>query len=191
MLSLEDATLSIGGHDLLVGASWTVTPTEKVGLVGHNGAGKSTLLRLLAGEVHLDHGRIDRPAGMTLGYLHQHLRISGDRSVWDEALSGMGRLLGLKADLDAATASVVGSASAAERLGLATERFRLAGGYAMDERVGEVLHGLGFHHDAWQSLVSTLSGGWQVRAALARMLLGEPDLLLLDEPTNHLDLPTI
>ena len=188
MLSLTDATLSVAGNDLLVGAEWTVHRAQKVGLVGRNGSGKSTLMRLLAGELHLDHGRVERPPGMTLGYLHQHLRVDGERTTWQEAESGMTRLLALRAQYAAAeTAARAGRPGAAEALGSLTEEMRLEGGFSMEERIGEVLHGLGFSPDDWHRPVAELSGGWQVRVALARMLLGEPDLLLLDEPTNHLD----
>lgn len=188
MLHLRDATVSVAGRDLLVGADWSVHPGETVGLVGRNGTGKSTLLRVLAGEHFVDHGRIEAPPSLTLGYLHQHLRVDGSRSCWEEARSGMTRLLALEADVARTQAAVeAGAPGAVERLVEQTEHFRMAGGFSMDERVGEVLHGLGFSRERWEQPVGALSGGWKVRVALARMLLGEPDLLLLDEPTNHLD----
>ena len=189
MLRLDGVTLAVGGRDLLVGADWELHPGQRVGLVGRNGVGKTTFLRALAGELSADAGRVERRPGLRVGWLPQHARHAADAPLWDEARAGMTRLLALEAEVAAAQAAVeAGAERGPERLARATEAFRVAGGYAMDERVGTVLHGLGFSAADWKKPCAAFSGGWQVHAALARMLLAEPELLLLDEPTNHLDL---
>jgi ATP-binding cassette subfamily F protein 3 len=189
VLRLEDVTLAVGPRDLLVGASLHVHPHDKVGIVGPNGCGKTSMLRLLVGELEAESGRVYRRGGIGVGYLPQHAVSGSSRSVWDEAASGMTRIRALQADLERARRAVEGGDDAAiDALGEAEEAFRLAGGYAQDERVGEVLHGLGFGPDRWHDACDTFSGGWQMRIALARLLLSDPDVLLLDEPTNHLDI---
>jgi ATP-binding cassette subfamily F protein 3 len=189
MLRFENATVAVGGVDLLEGVDWHVPPGAKVGLVGRNGTGKTTLLRVAAGEHLLDSGKVERRANTRLGYLHQHSKVPPGRIVWEEVRSGMTALLTLEAELKRAEQAVErGEPGAVEKAERIAERFRLAGGYAMDERVGEVLAGLGFRKADWERPCETFSGGWQVRIALAKLLLAEPELLLLDEPTNHLDI---
>ena len=189
MLRIERATLSLGGRDLLVDASWQVNPGDRVGLMGPNGCGKTSLLRVITGDLDLERGDVTLRPGLALGYLRQQPPSRGERSLWDEARASMTRLARLEAELaDAEAAVLAGDERAATRLGEATERFRLAGGYAAEERVGEVLHGLGFRKQDWARPCDNFSGGWQVRIELACLLLSEPELLLLDEPTNHLDL---
>ncbi len=189
MLNIEHATLSLGGRDLLVEATWRVHPGDRVGLMGPNGCGKTSLLRVITGELDLERGTVQLRPGVALGYLRQQPPSRGERPLWDEARSSMTRLARLQSELDEAEGAVLaGDESAAARLGEATERFRLAGGYAAEERVGEVLHGLGFRKEDWRRPCCAFSGGWQVRIELACLLLSEPGLLLLDEPTNHLDL---
>ncbi|MCA9494199.1 MAG: ABC-F family ATP-binding cassette domain-containing protein, partial [Myxococcales bacterium] len=162
-------------------------PGDHVGLVGRNGSGKTTLLRAMVGELGADGGRIVVRSGARVGWLPQQAVSGSTRTVWEEARSGMTRLLALKAELDAAEARA-GDPGGPERLERATDAFRLAGGYAADEKVGEVLHGLGFLPETWHRTCDTFSGGWQMRIALARLLLSDPDVALFDEPTNHLDL---
>jgi ATP-binding cassette subfamily F protein 3 len=189
MLTIDRATLSLGGRDLLVDASWQVHPGERVGLMGPNGSGKTSLLRVIIGELDLERGAVTLRPGLALGYLRQQPPSRGERPLWDEARASMSRLARLESELAHAEAAVTGGDSdAAARLAEATERFRLAGGYAAEERVGEVLHGLGFRKEDWSRPCSAFSGGWQVRIELACLLLSEPELLLLDEPTNHLDI---
>ena len=189
MLRIENVTLSLGTKDILVGASLHVHPGERCGVVGPNGAGKTTLLRLLLGGLEPEHGAVHRRAGAVLGYLPQQAVSGSTRPVWDEVQSQMTRMTALRERLERAQADVEASRpGAVERLDDATEAWRLAGGFALDQKVGEVLHGLGFEPSDWQRTCDTFSGGWQMRIALARLLLSDPDVLLLDEPTNHLDI---
>ncbi len=189
MIRLTDLTLSPGGDDVLVDATWHLREGQHVGLVGRNGAGKTTLLRALAGELSPSSGKVVVRNGIRIGYLPQQAVSGSSASVWDEASSRMERLARLEQAVDHAQRLVeAGDHSAAQRLADATEAFRLAGGYRRDELIGGVLHGLGFPQDSWSRSCDTFSGGWQMRIALARMLLSEPDVALLDEPTNHLDM---
>jgi ATP-binding cassette subfamily F protein 3 len=189
VIRLDAVTLAPGGHDLLVDASWHVRPGDRVGLVGRNGTGKTTVLRALAGELSPDTGTVHRRAGMRLGYLPQQAVSGSSDTVWNTVREQMHRLNALRGELEAARAAVERHApGAVERVAAAEEAFRLGGGYAEDEQIGVVLHGLGFGPDTWHRSCDTFSGGWQMRIALARLLLSEPDVALLDEPTNHLDL---
>ncbi len=187
MLKLTDVTATLGGEDILVGIDLHVRPEERVAIVGRNGSGKTTLLRMMAGELQADLGKVERRG--VIGYLPQQAVSGSTAPLWDEAARGMTAHHARQAALDAAQRDVeAGVPGAIAKLGTAEEAFRISGGYAVDERIGEVLHGLGFRKDDWQRPCDTFSGGWQMRIALARLLLSEPDVLLLDEPTNHLDL---
>ncbi len=193
MIRLEAVTLAPGGDPLLLDADWHVRSKEHVGLVGRNGTGKTTLLRAIVGEMGVDTGKItDRP-GIRLGWLPQQAVSGSTLPVWDEAASRMEWFHQLKSTVDRAEAALAAATDGdhdqlVQRLADATETFRAAGGYAIDEKIGEVLHGLGFGPETWKRTCDTFSGGWQMRIALARLLLSEPDVALLDEPTNHLDL---
>ncbi len=189
MLRLERATLSLGDRDLLVDVDWYVHPGDRCGLVGSNGSGKTSLLRVVLGELDLQRGALWLRPGLRLGYLRQQAASRGSTTLWAAARGSMSRLAPLEQALSSAQAGLeAGQPAAAERLGEATEAYRLAGGYAAEETVGEVLHGLGFLAEDWERPCASFSGGWQVRIELACLLLSEPELLLLDEPTNHLDL---
>ncbi len=197
MLSLQNAGKRFGPRVLFLEADWLIRGHEKTALVGANGAGKSTLMKVLAGMETLDYGALQRTRGMSIGYLPQEgLRLTG-RTVFDECLSvfdaihAMAReveqLAAQLAELDHAGAEYE---AAAERYSMLQERFHALDGYALDAQVGAVLTGLGFGKDDWSRQTDEFSGGWQMRIALAKLLLAKPNLLLLDEPTNHLDLET-
>jgi ATP-binding cassette subfamily F protein 3 len=197
MLSLQNAGKRFGPRVLFLEANWLIRAREKTALVGANGTGKSTLMKVLAGIESLDYGGLQQTRGMSIGYLPQEgLRLTG-RSVFEECLTvfdelrdmeqEIERLAGQLAVLDHAGAEYE---SAAERFSMLQERFQALDGYALDAQVGGVLTGLGFSKQDWTRQTDEFSGGWQMRIALAKLLLAKPNLLLLDEPTNHLDLET-
>ncbi|MDG1482589.1 MAG: ABC-F family ATP-binding cassette domain-containing protein [Myxococcota bacterium] len=189
MIRLENVTLAPGGEDLLIDVDWQIRQNESVGLVGRNGTGKTTILRAIVGEQHTDDGRVVVRPGLSVGYLPQQAVSGSTETVWDEVRSRMWRIEEMRSRMEAAEEAVAAEKpGAAERLGDAIETFRIAGGFSQEEKIGEVLHGLGFAPEEWRRTCDTFSGGWQMRIALARLLLSEPDIALLDEPTNHLDM---
>src|SRR6516165_2309651 len=197
MLSLQNAGKRFGPRILFLEANWLIRNKEKTALVGANGTGKSTLMKVLAGLETLDYGTLDQTRGMSIGYLPQEgLRLTG-RTVFEECLTVFDELRGMEAEIErlAVQLSELDHASteyesAAERYSMLQERFHALDGYALDSQVGSVLTGLGFGKEDWAREVDEFSGGWQMRIALAKLLLAKPNLLLLDEPTNHLDLET-
>jgi ATP-binding cassette, subfamily F, member 3 len=195
MIQLQGAGKRFGHKLLFEHCDWLITPRERTGLVGGNGTGKSTLLKILCGKESLDYGAISFTKGMTLGYLPQDgLALSG-RTVFQEAMSVFDGLRAMEneleglhhkmADLDPADPEW---AAAADRAHHIDSEFRNRDGYAIEAQVGTVLDGLGFRKEDWPRRTEEFSGGWQMRLALAKLLLEKPSLLLLDEPTNHLDL---
>ena len=197
MLSLQQAGKRFGPRILFLEADWLIRAKEKTALVGANGTGKSTLMKVLAGLEPLDYGAMQTTRGMSIGYLPQEgLQLTG-RTVFDECLSVFDELRSMEGEMERAAAQLAEldheSAeyeAAAERFSLLQERFHALDGYALDAQVGSVLTGLGFGKEDWQRQTDEFSGGWQMRLALAKLLLARPNLLLLDEPTNHLDLET-
>src|SRR6202140_2167930 len=197
MLSLQNAGKRFGPRILFLEANWLIRSKEKTALVGANGTGKSTLMKVLAGLESLDYGTLQMTRGMSIGYLPQEgLRLSG-RSVFDECLSVFDELRQMETEIESLTSAMAtldhGSSeyrTTAERFSMLQERFHALDGYALDAQVGSVLTGLGFRKEDWRRQTDEFSGGWQMRIALAKLLLAKPNLLLLDEPTNHLDLET-
>jgi len=174
-----------------------LNPGEKVGLVGPNGSGKTTLFRMIVGEEDSDEGSVSVPKKLTIGYFRQDVEEMQGRSALDEAIAGSGRVGDLHHELEALQHALGDPAQAAgmdrtlARFGEVQEEYEHLGGYALEAQAREVLHGLGFKDDQIDGDVGELSGGWKMRVALARVLLGRPDVLLMDEPTNHLDLESI
>ncbi len=201
MLQLADAGKRFGQKLLFEHANWLITNAERTALVGANGTGKSTLMKVLAGLDTLDYGALQRVrgplSGKDIGYLPQDgLTLSG-RSVFSECLSVFDELHAMERELETLSARLseldpetAEYAAAAERYSTLGSRFGSHDGYALDAQVGAVLGGLGFSKSDWTRQTEEFSGGWQMRIALAKLLLAKPDLLLLDEPTNHLDLET-
>lgn len=197
MLSLQQAGKRFGPRILFTGADWLIRSREKTALVGANGTGKSTLMKVLAGLESLDYGTMQLTRGMSIGYLPQEgLKLTG-RTIFEECLSVFDELRAMEGEMERAAAQLTeldhASAeyeAAAERFSLLQERFHALDGYALDAQVGSVLTGLGFSKEDWRRQTEEFSGGWQMRIALAKLLLARPNLLLLDEPTNHLDLET-
>ena len=195
MIQLSDVTKSFGDRVLFDHVTWQIGDGERVGLCGPNGAGKTTLLKILGGIEEADSGGVVKPAGLSIGYLPQDGLSHSGRTVFEEASSAFQLLLDMKAEMhdiehklgDASVPQDEHDAMLARYAEL-QDRFRLDEGYSMDLRIASVLRGLGFSSEDGDRPCETFSGGWQMRIALAKLLLGRPNLLLLDEPTNHLDL---
>ena len=195
MLQLSNAGKRYGHKLLFEDVNWLVTPNERTGLVGGNGTGKSTLLKILAGLETLDYGLRTHIKGMTIGYLPQDgLALSG-RSVFDECLSVFDELRAMEAESEQLTHTLSDADPKSKEYAAAADRYSEIADilhhhdiYTLDAQVGAVLGGLGFSKEDWARRTEEFSGGWQMRIALAKLLLQKPSLLLLDEPTNHLDL---
>jgi len=195
MIQLQGAGKRFGHKLLFENCDWLITPREKTGLVGANGTGKSTILKIICGMESLDYGSISYTKGIKLRYLPQDgLTLSG-RSVFAECMTVFADLHEMEqeletlhhklAELDPESAEY---SDVADRLHHIDSEFRNRDGYAIEAQVGTVLDGLGFKKEDWTRRTEEFSGGWQMRIALAKLLLEKPNLLLLDEPTNHLDL---
>jgi ATPase subunit of ABC transporter with duplicated ATPase domains len=186
-----------GKQILFVDASFQLNPGEKVGLVGPNGAGKTTLFRMIVGEEAPDEGEVSVPRRLTVGYFRQDVEEMAGRTVLDEAIAGSGRLGDLHHELEALQRDMADPAKGDDmdrilaRFGEVQEEYEHLGGYGLEAQAREVLLGLGFDEDRIEGDVGNLSGGWKMRVAMARVLLGRPDVLLMDEPTNHLDIESI
>jgi ATP-binding cassette subfamily F protein 3 len=195
MIQLTGAGKRFGPRTLFEGVDWLITPNERSAIVGGNGTGKSTLLKILSGQESLDYGTIQRQKGIRVGYLPQEgLRLTG-RSVFAECLSVFDDLRDKEKEMEALAHKMselphdgAEYAQVAERYHVLESEFLTRDGYALEAKVGAVLTGLGFPTSDWGRLTDEFSGGWQMRIALAKLLLDAPDLLLLDEPTNHLDI---
>jgi ATP-binding cassette subfamily F protein 3 len=195
VIQLSGLSKAFGERVLLDNVTWQVGDGDRVGLAGPNGAGKTTLLRMLAGLDEPDKGLIVKPAGLTVGYLPQDGLNHSGRSLLDEASLAFAPLLEARAEIERIEHALADPAlpdgeheTLLVRYHDLTEQFRQAEGHSIELRVTQVLEGLGFSRDQFAQPTETFSGGWQMRIALARLLLGRPTLLLLDEPTNHLDL---
>jgi ATPase subunit of ABC transporter with duplicated ATPase domains len=197
MISFSNIQKQYGKQLIFVDASFQLNPGEKVGLVGPNGSGKTTLFRMVVGEEDPDEGEVSVPKKLTIGYFRQDVEEMSGRSVLDEAIAGSGRVGDLHHELERLQQAMEDPAQAddidriLERFGEVQEQYEHLGGYTLEAQAREVLHGLGFKDDQIDGDVGALSGGWKMRVALARVLLGRPDVLLMDEPTNHLDLESI
>ena len=197
MISFSRIGKQYGRQVLFVDASFQLNPGEKVGLVGPNGAGKTTLFRMIVGEEVADEGDVSVPKKLSIGYFRQDVGEMAGRSVLDEAIAGSGRVGDLHHELEALNHAMADPDQADDmdlilaRFGEVQEEYDHLGGYALEAQAREILHGLGFEDDRIDGDVGALSGGWKMRVAMARVLLGRPDVLLMDEPTNHLDIESI
>jgi ATP-binding cassette, subfamily F, member 3 len=195
MIQLSGAGKRFGHKLLFENTDWLITPHDRVGLVGANGTGKSTLMKVLAGLDTFDYGSLIVAKGTTAGYLPQDgLSLSG-RTVFAECMTVFTGLHAIERELEELTHKISELdhtspeyADVADRYHSLEHEFRTRDGYSIEAEVGRVLQGLGFRKEDWERQTDEFSGGWQMRLALAKLLLQKPNLLLLDEPTNHLDL---
>src|SRR5712672_2608465 len=195
MIQLSGAGKRYGHKLLFENADWLITQESRIGLVGANGTGKSTVMKILGGSESLDYGAISRAKGISTGYLPQDGLTMTGRTTFAECLSVFAELDAIEKEMEALTRSMseldhAGPeySSVADRYQKLEHEFVARDGYTIEAQVGQVLSGLGFRRDDWTRLTEEFSGGWQMRIALAKLLLQKPNLLLLDEPTNHLDL---
>jgi ATP-binding cassette subfamily F protein 3 len=198
MVRLENISISFAGKPLFRDISWRVGDDDRVGLVGANGSGKTTLLRLIEGTLYADSGKVTSSKGTTYGYLPQEgLTLSG-RTLFDEVLTVFAELARIEdrmRELEHEMAELPDSGPEHDRVlkeyAAIQHEFEARDGFTVESRVAEVLSGLGFREEDHGRLTDEFSGGWQMRIALAKLLLRRPTVLLLDEPTNHLDLESI
>jgi ATP-binding cassette, subfamily F, member 3 len=195
MIQLSGAGKRYGHKLLFESADWLITPESRIGLVGANGTGKSTIMKILAGSESLDYGSISRAKGISTGYLPQDGLTMTGRTVFAECMSVFAELHAIEKEMESLTRSMseldhesVEYSNVADRYQKLEHEFVARDGYTLEAQVGQVLTGLGFQRNDWTRQTEEFSGGWQMRIALAKLLLQKPNLLLLDEPTNHLDL---
>jgi len=197
MIQLKDVGVSFGARGLFAKATLAAGEPSRIGLVGKNGTGKTTLFRLLAGERPPDQGSIDMPRDLRIGYLPQEEIVLEEESVFDSAVEAFGHIHDIRVKMHELEERMKDSTTGSEEMEKILSRYsRLQeayahDGYTFEARTAEILQGLGFKKADLDRPCGEFSGGYQMRIALARLLLSEPDLLLLDEPTNHLDLPSI
>ena len=196
MIQLEGIAKGYAGQPILRDLSWRIPARERIGLVGPNGAGKTTLCRLLAGVEDPDDGRITRPRETTVGYLPQEAAGHPAGSVLVEALAGFDDVWRLEREMEEVAGRLAAAGGAESdaltaRYGDLQHRFEALGGYRLETEAKAILGGLGFRSADFPRPLTEFSGGWRMRAALARLLLQRPSLLLLDEPTNHLDIESL
>ncbi|MBR0558472.1 ABC-F family ATP-binding cassette domain-containing protein [Neokomagataea anthophila] len=197
MIRLDNISKRNGHRVIFIEASAALLKGEKIGLVGPNGAGKSTLFRLITGQEAPDDGLVLVDRGVSIGFFNQDVGEMQGRSAVAEVMDGAGPVAETGTELAALEAALADPErmdeldAILERFGEVQARFEELGGYALDGRAREILHGLGFSQEMMDGDVGRLSGGWKMRVALARILLMKPDVMLLDEPSNHLDLESL
>ena len=193
ILQLEHVSKSFGGRTLFADATIRLEEYDRLALVGPNGAGKTTLLRIISGEEDADSGRIVLAKDARIGYLEQEAIEMGENPIFEEVLSSQVEILEAERRLKKLE-SELGANPTEQQLaaaGRARDNYEILGGYTIESKVRSVLFGLGFKEDDLNRLTSEFSGGWQMRLALAKLLVRNPEVLLLDEPTNHLDLESV
>lgn len=199
MLSVSDVTVQFGSKKLFENLSFIVNPKDRIGLVGSNGAGKSTLLKVINGQIEPDNGEIAVSKHTTIGYLPQDGITFLGKSIYEEVYSGVGDISALKDEIDQVQLELETHPDhtsdeymdLVETYGELQHKFELLDGFKIKSNIEKILEGLGFHTKDFDRLTDEFSGGWQMRIALAKLLLKQPSVLLLDEPTNHLDIESL
>jgi ATP-binding cassette, subfamily F, member 3 len=194
LIGLQNVTFEFGARTIVYDATWHIQPGDRIGLIGYNGTGKSTLLKVLVGEYSPSEGTVEKGRETTIGYLHQDLlSFDTNESIVEVAMGAFEKVKALEKEIEDITKQLETNSSD-DLLMLYSEKLHdleVAGGYTIQHKTEEVLHGLGFSNDDLIRPYKEFSGGWRMRVLLAKMILQAPDVLLLDEPTNHLDLPSI
>ncbi len=194
MIDFQNVSKLLGGKDILLNASFRVNKGERIGFVGPNGSGKTTVFSMICGEMLPDRGDILTPQKARIGILKQQLAVYGtNETLIDYVKAASGELPVLKKQIDNLEMALAtrSTPDLLEKLGLLQSRYEHLGGYDMEHLAAESLSGLGFPSDSFLKTVNSFSGGWQMRASMAKVLLSEPDILLLDEPSNYLDIPAV
>ncbi len=195
---MENVSIVFQGRPLFEDVDWQITERARVGLIGVNGSGKSTLLKILANCQEVESGSVVRAKNFTVGYLPQELQSQSEKKVFEEALTGCGSAHDLQIQMEQTEIAMQQTPSDSEdyaelilEYGRLQHLFEERGGFTAESKTSRVLQGLGIPEEWWRRPVKELSGGWQMRVQLARLILSAPSLLLLDEPTNHLDVESI
>ena len=194
MIDAVDLKKSFGGQVVLNGATFKISPGERLALVGPNGSGKTTILRILVGEEAIDGGEVQRRRNLEIGYLPQEIAVTSSRSLLgyvEDVAEDLRRAEGEIREIEAKMTVGAADSKLLDRYGFMQNLFESLGGYAFRSRAERILFGLGFRREDLGRPLSALSGGWRMRASLARILVRQPDLVLLDEPTNHLDIVSL
>lgn len=198
MVQLENIGVAFQGIYLFRNLTWHVADGERVGLIGPNGAGKTTILKVMCGQLTPDEGRANLTKGTRFGYLPQEEVAVRGRTLYQEVTSVFEGVANLREEQKQIEKALEGASSTPkdysrllEKYGHLQDEFEKRGGYERKAQAEAVLFGLGFSSDEWNRMTESFSGGWQMRIALAKILLSKPDILLLDEPTNHLDLESM
>jgi ATP-binding cassette subfamily F protein 3 len=199
MISVDQLSISFGGYFLFKEVSFLVNSRDKIGLVGRNGAGKTTLLKIFMGMQQPDEGKVVVPPTIRLGYLPQQMVVVDDKTLFDEAGSAFDEIQVLEKEINDLNHQIISRndyesqeySDLIEQLSEKTERFHLLEGSNRDQKIEQVLMGLGFTRTDFGRHTREFSGGWRMRIELAKILLKAPDVVLLDEPTNHLDIDSI
>jgi ATP-binding cassette subfamily F protein 3 len=191
MLWLSQIEKSYGPQILFSNVDLQVKPKQRIGLIGPNGAGKTTLLNIIVGKIDSDKGEITKIKDLTIGYLQQDISLISQYSVRQEASKGLERIWAVKRELDDLAMRLANDTNLLDEFGTLQAKFEQMGGFEAEAKVEQILCGLGFHASALDRPCQELSGGWQMRVILAKLLLQNPHILLLDEPTNHLDLESV
>lgn len=199
MYSVQNLMVQFGGEELFASVSFLINEKDRIGLTGKNGAGKSTLLRILSSKMKPSSGDFICPSSKTIGFLEQHIDLNSQKTILEETLSAFVKQLELKASIELISNQLMNRtdyesveySKLIEKLNHQNELLSIFDASSMEGEATKVLKGLGFAESRFNEPVNNLSGGWQMRIELAKILLQRPNLLLLDEPTNHLDIDSI